>query len=293
MVILSTSSSTHENNGLAELDIFEIEIQQPPTREDWISGIRNAVNSSSQGSDSDTEVFESLLRKNVESKHLKMRRLTANLKAKDLELAKLLDEKMNIMKDIVEVVSGEEKTLKDSTKMLDLSNIDYVKLVSSLTDGSSFTKEHLLATLQEATKLAGSLYSANANLSRSASSVGERHSHDFAVPLLPKRAETFSEFDQPIHAPKKLAVQEINLMSGETDEAEFVTGNQGFINSSATASVTIPETEPESEIHPGLPCQTSPLQSLDPEQQKTAYEMTHQLNRLMCMVSTHFTNIER
>ena len=36
-----------------------------------------------------------------------------------------------------------------------------------------------------------------------------------------------------------------------------------------------------------------PLMTLDPVQQKAAYQMTHYLNGLMCMVSEHFTSLER
>ena len=66
-------------------------------------------------------------------------------------------------------------------------------------ESNNLTKEQLLSAVQEASRLASSLYSSahssNLNLSRSASSVGERQSADYAAPALPKRAETFSEFD--------------------------------------------------------------------------------------------------
>jgi A-kinase anchor protein 13 len=48
---------------------------------------------------------------------------------------------------------------------------------------------------QEASRLASSLYSSGSNLSRSVSSVGERHSAAYTSPILPKRAETFGGFD--------------------------------------------------------------------------------------------------
>jgi hypothetical protein len=35
-----------------------------------------------------------------------------------------------------------------------------------------------------------------------------------------------------------------------------------------------------------------PLLSLDPNQQQAAFQMTHYLNSLMCMVSEHFTSLE-
>ena len=36
-----------------------------------------------------------------------------------------------------------------------------------------------------------------------------------------------------------------------------------------------------------------PLLNLDPDQQQAAVQMTHYLNTLMCMVSEHFTSLER
>lgn len=54
--------------------------------------------------------------------------------------------------------------------------------------------------MTELCRLLGLLLSSNVagswNLSRSASSVGERQSDTFSLPLLPKRAETFGGFDQ-------------------------------------------------------------------------------------------------
>jgi hypothetical protein len=36
-----------------------------------------------------------------------------------------------------------------------------------------------------------------------------------------------------------------------------------------------------------------PFLNLDPDQQQAAVQMTHYLNSLMCMVSEHFTSLER
>ena len=53
--------------------------------------------------------------------------------------------------------------------------------------------------MTELYRLLGILFSSNLAggwaISRSASSVGERHSDTFSLPLLPKRAETFGGFD--------------------------------------------------------------------------------------------------
>ena len=39
--------------------------------------------------------------------------------------------------------------------------------------------------------------------------------------------------------------------------------------------------------------EAAPLLQLDPEEQHAAVRMTHYLNALMCMVSEHFTSLER
>lgn len=49
--------------------------------------------------------------------------------------------------------------------------------------------------LQKVNNLTSSLYAFGTNLSRSASSVGERQSNAYVSPILPKRAETFGGFD--------------------------------------------------------------------------------------------------
>ena len=57
----------------------------------------------------------------------------------------------------------------------------------------------MLQAVSELHRLLALLFTSNAmsswNLGRSASSVGERHSVTFSLPLLPKRAETFGGFD--------------------------------------------------------------------------------------------------
>ena len=108
---------------------------------------------------------------------------------------------------------------------------------------------------------------------------------------------------------KKLVVQEIDLMSGKTDEAEFVTGQMSSSCAAAAASPNLrpadgasPIPLPSINVHSANQQQQGtgqgntaipPLMTLDPVQQKAAYQMTHYLNGLMCMVSEHFTSLER
>ena len=59
----------------------------------------------------------------------------------------------------------------------------------------SLCKEDLLRELQEASRLAASIYTSPTNLGRSVSSVGDTKSEGYESPDLPKRAETFGGFD--------------------------------------------------------------------------------------------------
>ena len=80
---------------------------QPPTRDDWITDIREAVDAASPGSDSDPdEDYTKSLRKSVDDKYLRLRRLTAELRGKDIELSKVLESKMKIMYEILDIVQG-------------------------------------------------------------------------------------------------------------------------------------------------------------------------------------------
>ena len=94
---------------------------------------------------------EEELRRKTESKHLRLRRLTAELRSKDIELAKLLEDKMKIMNEMLQVVasgpdhehvpeqginsSGVQNDshvvdASDKLPSLDLPQPDYLSLVS-------------------------------------------------------------------------------------------------------------------------------------------------------------------
>ena len=61
----------------------------------------------SPGSDSDPdEDYTKSLRKSVDDKYLRLRRLTAELRGKDIELSKVLESKMKIMYEILDIVQG-------------------------------------------------------------------------------------------------------------------------------------------------------------------------------------------
>ena len=98
-----------------------------------------------------------------QSKYLRLRRLTAELRGKDIELAKLLEEKMKIMSEMLAVV-GTPDPLKDNPpnyqslvrmkeEKPDPSNVDSRGSRSSLGGGNNYTKEQLLSAVQASSKL--------------------------------------------------------------------------------------------------------------------------------------------
>ena len=175
---------------LQEPEVYELEIMQPPTRDDWITDIREAVDAASPGSDSDPdEDYTKSLRKSVDDKYLRLRRLTAELRGKDIELSKVLESKMKIMYEILDIVQGDgyEKPVVKTEYI----NLVREKKLPGTEVEDSMSKEQLLVTVQEASRLASSIYSSVTNLSRSVSSAGEKHSNVYSSPSLPRRAETF------------------------------------------------------------------------------------------------------
>ena len=110
---------------------------------------------------------EILLRDKTEKKHLYLRRLTAQLREKDMELAKLLEHKMKVMKEMVEVVNKSPNHIDDKevldnsnrsplgnvnnpsqTSKITLPNPDYSNLVREQKDRNYYTKEQLLSAVQ-------------------------------------------------------------------------------------------------------------------------------------------------
>ena len=116
---------------------------------------------------------ETLLNDKTDSKHLYLRRLTAQLREKDIVLAKLLEGKMKVMKEMVEVVNKNPKNihefsldnLEDSnlktqgqnngtpsqscqTQDMNLPNPEYLNLVREQKDRNNYTKEQLLSAVQ-------------------------------------------------------------------------------------------------------------------------------------------------
>merc|ERR1719278_2382616 len=124
-----------------------------------------------------------------------------------------------------------------------IENPDYLSLVRENKDCNGVSKEQLLTYIQEASRLASSIYSNNStttNLSGKPS----------ASPLLPRRAETFSGFDKD----QKPKIKEIDFCDGGERE------------------ISIESTETSSALNKST---TQPrILSMEPEQQQTAIQMS-------------------
>ena len=179
---------------------------------------------------------------------MRMRQLTSELRGRDLTLARVLEEKMRLLCEMLEELGVEAQP--------PLPAYSYVHLVQERRDGEreGASREQVLAQVQEAVKVASSLYSSGVNLGRSASSVGEHQTPGYESPGLPRRAETFGGFD---------ATKEGD---GEAKSEDCRKGKDGL---------------------PG-----PLLVGLDQGQQVAAVALTHHLNTIMCMVSEHFTSLE-
>lgn len=156
--------------------------------------------------------------------------------------------------------------------------------------GGGCTKEQLLDMLNEATKSASMLTGlgpGGINLARSVSSVGERHSADFASPALPQRAETFGGFDQQ-NQPLTMTAKTINL--DENHELSVVASS----GPPSTTNLNNAQATPQQQMQEQQQQQhEQSLLHMDPERQEVAVNLMHCLHSMSCMVSEHFTSLER
>ena len=251
-----------------------MQVVQPRDRQDWIAGVRRAVDLSAGGAgeDGQFETEAERARKQLEAKYMKMRQLTSELRGKDMELARLLEDKMRILAEMLDEL-GVEQPFESTV-------CRYLQLVQDK-EGGSVTKEQLLQEVQEAAKLASSLYSSGGALGRSVSSVGELQSQGYQSPELPRRAETFAGFDNTATAPPGTA----NTVNNNLPPSTTSTSNPG-------GELKPTSRELELSLPPASVSALSPLLGLDRSEQGVAVAMTHYLNNIMCMVSEHFTSLE-
>lgn len=207
--------SSHPNDP----EMYELVFSSPKEKKAWMEGIRKAVDlcpEEDEGVPSETEEE----RKVMEAKSARLRELTTNLHEKDKELAVICEEKMRILGEMMEVVGKEEV----------MEPVQYLQLMEDPHE-SSDARDMLLAAVQEASRLASTLYVSGTNLSRSISSAGEHQSDAYISPILPKRAETFGGFDNPNKdvLPKPVIIKKKHLDTARESDS-WVTGLGGLLN---------------------------------------------------------------
>ncbi|XP_046439532.1 A-kinase anchor protein 13-like isoform X4 [Daphnia pulex] len=256
-----------------EPEMYELQCQNPREKRIWIDTIRAAVEQCPEDEEGNVSEGEEQ-RKIREAQDIKTRQLIATLREKDRQLGSLLEEKMATFCELVELLANNE----DSTSSWLLLGSDsappkYSHLVEQGFQ-SAQAKETLSQAMTELCRLLGLLLSSNAaanwNLSRSVSSVGERHSDTFSMPLLPKRAETFGGFDQ--NGKEKGCVKKKSATDLTAVESTTTTTN---------------EQQPAS-----WSAQTPPVLQLNGDQQAMGLELVHNVSTLLCLLSSQATAFE-
>ena len=88
--------------------------------------------------------MDQVYRKSVEDKYLRLRRLTAELRGKDIELSHVLESKMKIMNEILDIVQGDSESRNPH-----VIKPDYLSIVrEKKAQDSEVSKEQLLSNVQ-------------------------------------------------------------------------------------------------------------------------------------------------
>ena len=85
--------------------------------------------------------MDQIQRKKLNKKYLKIQKLTANLRDKDIELGRALESKMKITNELMITLHGEKVKMP-------IENPDYLSLVRESKDWNGVTKEQLLTCIQ-------------------------------------------------------------------------------------------------------------------------------------------------
>ncbi|KAK7079018.1 Rho guanine nucleotide exchange factor 28 [Halocaridina rubra] len=109
------------------------------------------------------------------------------LQQKDKDLARLCEDKMNHVFELLELVGHDEfPPTPQYRALLEENHLDY-----------NAARDLQTNSLTEALRLVSGACGWGTSLARSVSSVGEHQSDAYVSPSLPKRAGTFGGFDKP------------------------------------------------------------------------------------------------
>ncbi|XP_031637326.1 rho guanine nucleotide exchange factor 18 isoform X3 [Contarinia nasturtii] len=180
-------------------EMYELKVQQPKDKTEWIKTIRAAVQECPfEETEPDDHSNAELRQKNLEAKHANIRELIEKLRMKDIEQALLLEEKVRLHATYLMESGARNISDPDSAEAFLTSCGSYKDLITDNCDNVEICRR-IFHTIQEISQLASNLHKAATGYelpSRSFSSVGERHSDQYQSPKLPTRAETFGGFDE-------------------------------------------------------------------------------------------------
>ncbi|CAL4065020.1 unnamed protein product, partial [Meganyctiphanes norvegica] len=166
-------------------EMFEFECSHPKDKKIWLDSIRYAIDECPDEDESgDASTENSKLQ---EANNDKIRQLTGMMQHKDKELARVCEDKYQMLVELLEILGHEDLPVTPQYRaMLDEHQLDF-----------QAARDLQLTSISEALKLVSSSSGWGTNLARSVSSVGEHQSEAYVSPSLPKRAETFGGFDNP------------------------------------------------------------------------------------------------
>lgn len=293
-------------------EMYELKVQTPKDKNAWIQSIRQAVLDcpSSDVIESEDLTHEEKLRIGVNK-----REIIEKIRQKDIEQAILLEEKILLQLNLIQKdqkLFSEQQQLEQQTQMsATASNMSAAQFLTTFgsykdlsvgadCDTSELWKK-VLNTVQDITQLASTVYTAATGqpVSRSVSSVGEKHSDTYNSPTLPKRAETFAGFDEkraknnnfPCRGDKLNTIQVLTPRLQELEESKKETKNSANLHQHHTPLISTTHSDLENLI----PDSTTGILSTGLQATKdnnlALLQVTHNLHTLLCIISQQMTTI--
>ncbi|XP_055319921.1 rho guanine nucleotide exchange factor 18 isoform X4 [Sitodiplosis mosellana] len=233
-------------------EMYELKVQQPKDKTEWIKTIRAAVQECPfEESEPDDHSRAEQRQKNLDAKHANIRELIAlegsplqeKMRMKDIEQALLLEDKVRLHANYL-LESGARNISEPDSAEAFLTNCgSYKDLVTDNCDNVEICRR-IFHTIQETSQLASNLHKAATGYelpSRSFSSVGERHSDQYQSPKLPTRAETFGGFDERRQKQQQQQLHHLHHYHPPAPPQPAASANQQPSTNQAAASAAPPE----------------------------------------------------
>ncbi|KAM7351151.1 rho guanine nucleotide exchange factor 18 cysts isoform 1-T4 [Cochliomyia hominivorax] len=292
-------------------EMYELKVQTPKDKNVWIQSIRQAVLDcpSSDVIESEDLTHEEKLRIGVNK-----REIIEKIRQKDIEQAILLEEKILLQLNLIQKdqkpfsdqqQDQQQPNQQQTTNASNMSAAQFLSTFGSYKDlsvGADCDTAELwkkvLNTVQDITQLASTVYTAATGqpVSRSVSSVGEKHSDTYNSPTLPKRAETFAGFDEkraknnfPCRTDKMGTLQVLTPRLQELEETKKETKNTSIISNLLATAGGETDTQLCDQLT-GVGNASSGL-AVTKDNNLALLQVTHNLHTLLCIISQQMTTI--